>query len=198
MRKVVYISVLIMIYLLLTAKSCDNREQRNAARDERLIDATKDSISTVFESDTLSNSSLRAFEATAEMKLFDISDYLKIQADSTIGKVFKNKTEAMIHALFVGDNEKVALCIAKLNNLNLDKKSVEFDSVEIDKPLQKVNDSLYSGQLRFLIYNTQPGKSDKNIIPEKEKHIEIYLIKQEKVFGRNSLKVWAVIFGDID
>jgi len=197
MRRLVYIPALIMLYLLLTAKSCDNQEQADANREESRITATKDSIIDVFESEALSVPSLRAFEAAARLKLYDLQDYLLILADSSIEKGFKTKVEEMIRAIFIQEDENFPLHADNINNLNV-SGVVDFDSVKIQKPLKWISDSLYSGQLRFLVHYPLTGKPDRKVIQDKEKYIDIYVVKREKAFGHNSLKVWTVLFGDID
>jgi len=196
MKRTVNISVLILLYLLLTAKSCTNREEADAAREEAIFKATKDSISSVFISDTLSDQTLKAFEATARIKLLDLGDYLKILADSTTDKGFKTRVKDIVSKMFISEDQNHR----RINSRGIFQVlpgGVHFDSVKVQKPFERINDSLYSGKLRFLVNYPNSAKIIRNGSPKLEKTIDVYLVKREKVFGRNSMKVWTVLFGDI-
>jgi hypothetical protein len=195
MRKAVYILTLILLYLLFTAKSCDNEEQSDAVREEAHTKAAKDSISAAFGTDTLCAEALMAFEATARLKLYDLVDYLQILSDSTIEKGFKEKLEKMVIELFVPDDGNLELITESIKNLN-GQGGVAVDSVKVQKSLQKVNDSLYSGHLMFFIHPLNPDLSNKKTISS-AKFVEIFVAKREKKFGNNSLKVWTVLLGEI-
>lgn len=196
MKKTFYIPTLILLYLLCTAKSCDNQEQSDAARVEKRITATKDSISAVFASDTISNQTIKAFETTARLKLFDLGDYLKILADSTTDKGFKTRVKDIVSKMFISEDQNHR----RINSRGIFQVlpgGVHFDSVKVQKPFERINDSLYSGKLRFLVNYPNSAKIIRNGSPKLEKTIDVYLVKREKVFGRNSMKVWTVLFGDI-
>lgn len=195
MRKAAYISAMILLYLLFSAKSCDNQEQADTVRDEARAKASQDSIAAVFESDTLSEEALRAFEKSAGLKIYDLSEYLQILADSTMETGFKVKVEAMIREMFLPENGNMNYATAAIKKLNM-QTGVEIDSVKIQKPLQPVNDSLYSGQLRFSIHSENPRPTDK-MARTGEKQVEILVSKREKKFGNNRLKVWTVLLGEI-
>ena len=88
MKRLFNISALILLYILFTAKSCESDEQSRAQEEARTV-AAKDSIAGAFTTDSLGNSALRAFEATAMAKIYDFGDYLKILSDTAAGGVFK-------------------------------------------------------------------------------------------------------------
>jgi len=195
MRKAAYISVLVLIYLLFSAKSCDNREQADTARDEAVAKATHDSIAAVFESDTLSEEALRAFEETAGLKIYDLAEYLKILSDSNTEQGFKGKVEAMIREMFLPQNGNMDRSTSVFKKMNM-QAGMMIDSVKIQQPLQPVNDSLYAGQLRFTIHVVNPHPAERKG-QTREKRVEIFVLKREKKFGDNTLKVWTVLLGEI-
>lgn len=196
MRKAACILLLILLYLLFTAKSCDNEEQSDAARDEARAKASQDSIAAVFESDTLSEEALSAFEETAGLKIYDLAEYLKILADSNTEEGFKVKVEGMIREMFLPENGNMNYSNAGIKKLNL-QTGVVIDSVNIQKSLQPVNDSLYSGQLQCFLRRSHPLNHDERSLKVENRVIEIFVAKREKNFGNNTLKVWTVLLGEI-
>jgi hypothetical protein len=213
MRRPVYILLLILLYILFTAKSCDNGQEDVAAREESVAAAVKDSITSAFASDALNNQALRAFEATARLKLYDFRDYLSLLSDSTTSDVFKTKVAEMIGGLFISREVHLDLsCRGMVNeNMNLVRhmhhtgfknidipEGVLFDSVVVLRSLQKVNDTLYSGELKTGVHYKHSTATGNKMLQRDDKIVQVYLLKHEKVFGENSLKVWSVLLGDIE
>ena len=58
--------------------------------EEQYIVNLKESVKHVFVSDSFSDQLLRAFEITAEEKLNDFADYMKIISDTTLNLRFRN------------------------------------------------------------------------------------------------------------
>ena len=213
MRKFFYLSGLIFLYLLLTAKSCDNNEQASDARDQTRIKLTQDSIKSTFESDAMSIASLRAFDLTARLKLSDFSDYLSFLSDSTVAPAFQEKTREMIRRLFISENSVVQfskpdyqgrkeITIKQLLNfrsgLSKTLEKLPFDSIKVMQSLGKINDSVYVGKLIFpLNYSGQTEKKSQDINLSKGT-ISFLAIKCEKKFGKERLKIWTVFLGTLD
>lgn len=186
MRRIFRILSLVLIYLIVSAKSCDSDEQFTREIEQKQVLRARDSIASAFEMDSLSQASLRAFEVTAELKLNDLADYLKILNDSSAGNAFKEKAGEMAGALFI-PGKKVPI----------DLSGSGFDSIRVLMPLQQLNDSVCSGQLRFTILLPRSVSSGGEIPRGKNKIVDIFTLKQEKVFGRDRIKVWNVLLGDI-
>ena len=70
-----YILILIMIYLVCSARTCNEDEETTASKEEQYIMNLKDSVKHVFMSDSLTDQLLRAYEVTALEKLNDFADY---------------------------------------------------------------------------------------------------------------------------
>lgn len=186
MRKFFRILPLVILYLLLSAKSCDNNEQDSRLMERSDAAKARDSITSVFGTGDLDQASLRAFEITAKLKLNDLADYLKIINDSTADKSFKDKAHEMATLLFLPGKHVPAY-----------KPGVVFDSVMVKDPLQRKCDTLYSGQLNFTLrFAGSDAKEKKNTLVQ-TKTIDIFTVKREKIFGRDTVKVWNVLLGDI-
>lgn len=186
MKRFLKILPLILIYLLSTAKSCDDGERSNKVAEEILVTQTKDSIGHAFDSRTLDEPSLRAFEASALIKMNDLSDYIRIICDTTADPAFRKKAGEMVAGLFI-----------KGKSLPEKLMGAVFDSVFVLNPLKSSGDSMYSGQLGFRLTNYYAGLKMPGTYSGV---IDIYTIKQKKVFGKDTIPVWNVFlasFGDL-
>jgi hypothetical protein len=167
MKRSLWLSVLIILYLLLCAKSCDQQEEFDAVREQKRADSVKDSILSVFGSDTVASSTLAAFEEEAKIKFADFFDYRDIISDTSAAPVFREQAREMAAALFISGNSAFKGNMARP------------DSIWIKQPLNRVNDSIFTGELGF-----SPGGS-----------FEFYAVKRNKNFGNETLKVWTVLLG---
>ncbi len=186
MRRFFRILPLVIIYFLCSAKGCNDNEQDSSLHEESDAARSRDSITSVFGSGNLDQASLRAFEVTAKSKLNDLADYLKIMNDSSAGKSFRYKAGEMAHSLFLN-----------VNHMPASLKEVEFDSIRVKEPLQRESDTVYSGQLDFTLRFTGAGNREKKNTLVQTKTIDIFTVKREKIFGRDTVKVWNVFLGDI-
>lgn len=213
MRRISQISALILLYLFITAKSCDNQEQDDETRNQTRITLSRDSIKSTFESDSLSTSSLRAFEVTAKIKLSDFSDYLIILNDTSVAERFREKAREMIRELFISENS-VLRCT---NPDNLGKREIPIkyllqsgkkapamfgkiipDSIRVKKILQQTDDSISIGELSYS-YIPAGQKFTKNLKPEiAGGTIDFLVVKHEKKFGKDTLKIWDVFLGNAE
>ncbi len=186
MRRFFQISALILVYFIVCGKSCDSNEQLTREQEKNRATRDRDSITSVFQSDSLDQPALRAFEATACIKLGDLCDYLKVMNDSTADKAFKEKAGAMALALCYPGKEVTARM-----------KGVVVDSIRVFKTLQRLSDSVYYGQLSFMAAMPDARQAVRNHSQPKTRFADIFALKQDKVFGRDTLKIWNVLIGDI-
>jgi len=177
---------LLVLYLLLSSKSCNENEQSSAQRDKARAEQARDSITSVFESEKLGQPELRAFEVTARLKLNDLSDFLKILSDSSSSQAFKQKAGEMALSLFIPGK-----------TVPSGFSGAVFDSIRVSRPLERLNDSTYSGQLSIMI--SHPGSTARSRTSSSAycRTVDIFALKQEKVFGNNTIRVWNVLLGDI-
>jgi hypothetical protein len=188
MRTFLRILSLLTLYLLLTAKSCNTREQISAEKEAERIAAENDSLRSVLGSDTLGVNFLKAMEGSAKLKLADFFDYLQVLDDTSANAVFKEKSAEMIRNLFL--QNKIPGTITPLG--------FQFvpGSVRITDPFQRTNDTLYSGKLIFTIKSAVNSTQPQPTGPGKEMSAKIFLVKQQKIFAGTSSKVWTVLLGE--
>jgi len=213
MRKIFHISALVLLYLLCTAKSCDNQEQADEVRDRNQIKLTRDSIMSTFGSDTLPVASLRAFEGMAVIKLSDFSDYLTILRDTSKAKPFRDKAREMIRGLFISENSIVRISDPDTSGTREvtikqllrdgDKGSEPFgkiiiDSIRTKQDLKRNGDSIYVGKLSYsYFYNRHNPAIASNPSPVNGT-IEFFLVHHQKIFGKETMMVWDVFLGNIE
>lgn len=163
MKRFCRLSVLLLLYLVFSAKSCDQQEEFDAAREQRRTQATKDSIVSVFRSDTVTSATLAAFEESAKIKFSDLFDYLDILNDTTAPRAFREQAGQMAEDLFISETSV--------------PRFPRPDSVWIMERLHPVNDSLFAGRLGFSPHGS----------------LGFYAVKRDKIFGKDTLKVWTVL-----
>lgn len=201
--------LLILAYLLFSAKSCNDREQRNIESEQINEKSTIEGLTSILCSDSLTSVNLRAFEEMAENHLSDFWDYIHIVADSATAPEFKLQTKRIILQLFIGEDANMHMQLQKRENFQeirlsrlLDDQSqltsytkgMVADSVWIGKHLQKSSDTSFSGKLCFSFH--QDNNSFKSSVKKGE--VVFYLIKRNKYFGRERLNVWTVLLGDLE
>lgn len=175
-----------MLYFLCCGKSCDNEEKFDARQEQAKVKAETDSLRMVFGTDTLSASSLLAYMETAKQKFYDFNDYLHIIADTSAAEPFRDKARKMIRDLFIAGAEPTKVI-----------SPFGLDSVGIKEAFQRINDSVYEGHLTYSFRTLQ--RSGKTIIsPNETGTITIYLVKRDKNFGKEKLRVWNVFLGKIE
>lgn len=212
MRKLFHFGVILFIYLLCGAPSCNDNEQDSVSRKQTALKSTMDSLRESFGSDQLSATSIEAFEVVAKQKLPDFADYLRILGDTTLSPSFKEKAKEMVRNLFLSENVRfhiVKSVKAKEEELTLKQllsgadgqivlsNILIFDSVKVRQHFQKTDDTTYTGLLNFTLRCTGASPSGKEIICISGKSIDIFIMKRKKIFGSDTLDVWEVCLGDL-
>ena len=187
MNRLLKIISLVLLYLLTTAKSCNNREENDAIREQAQVTTARNNIRSACTSGNLSAETLSVFEESARLKLFDFSDYLRILADTSLDSCYRHKAANMMRRLFISGLVKDPV----LTEIS------EFDSVRVSQPFRKTSDSSYTGSLSFSIKTSQ-NHQRVNSIPSKHEQIaDIYLIREAILIGVDTLKTWKVFLGEI-
>ena len=212
MNRISYISIIVIIYLVCSARTCTEDEDATAKKEEQYIMNLKESVKHVFMSDSLSDQLLRAFEITAEEKLNDFADYMKIISDTTLDLRFRQQATELVRNLFVASDIELqswsrVYHVTGLNTLELLLEHsisegiscwIQPSQINVINPFTQVNDSTVTGGLSF-IQNCIPfnatGQSE--LVPG-EATIDIYIIKEIKSFGDKQLRVWEVYLGAIE
>jgi hypothetical protein len=211
MKQFARILSLVLLYLLFTAKSCNDRPQEEASREQSRIEATKDSLKSVFSSDTISTEFLDAMAVDAGLKLSDFYDFIKIINDSSSKDIFKVKAAGMIRSLFASENIHIenlhgkqtgtVITLEQLlhpgNTNPITREKLVPGSIKVFKPFQKVSDTAYAGILSCKVQTSCVGNGEADGIPVREKRVEMLLLKRLKVIGGDPLKVWTVLLGDM-
>jgi hypothetical protein len=210
MTKIFKISTFIFVLLVICAPSCED-EKETSNRDEAILTTTKNDVRKEFEAEYLTEASLFAYEVTAKQKLSDFADYLQIMTDTSLDMSFRIKAGEMIKKTFQSENV----------NLRLEKKEKEtepefevhllikdglenklilspfsVDSIIVHEPLHRIGNTTYVGSLRFsqnFMDSFQPGL----IINSARRSIDVYVVKEDKIFGTDTLNVWTVRLGEI-
>ncbi len=210
MNKLLNIFVGSLVLIVIYAHSCAG-EDESAVNDEKKITVEIDSISAEFQHNTLSAKSLIAFEANASQKLLDFSDYYNTLSDTGIDSAFKMKTAEMIRGLFVSDtvthhvysdlqHSDSKITLNHLLQSAIDGKSLVdkflIDSIWIDKPFIKTKKQSYQTILYFrqkhIVFDTLTLPSN-----VEQKEMDVFVQRQNKIFGQDTLKIWGVRLGEI-
>ncbi|NOR88007.1 MAG: hypothetical protein GQ527_10390 [Bacteroidales bacterium] len=209
MTKYYKILAAVLILFTLYAPSCVNEEELNR-REETMFMEAKENVLLEFGIRDLSETSLFVFEASAKQKIFEIGDYIKVLTDTALAISFREKSGEMIQGNFISEDVMVGLSmhdiiadkvpLQQYINQALDNKiinrSFSFDSIITLQPLYKTGDDIYTGKLQF-IQNTSYFYQSTHVLNSADREVAIYLIKEPKIFGTDTLDVWNIRFGDI-
>lgn len=212
MRKGLKITVLIMAYFLLCARSCVDSTEDIAIREQKRLERSRDSIRVAFSSDYLPENSLVAYEASAIQKLHDFTDYLGFITDHAQGKEFRKKSAELARQLFSSGDVTIIMPVPGENStreMDLDEvlrgqwaknylsSKLYIESIQVVQPLHRTGQGDYSGELTFLM-TLKVSLEDDTVVSVPVKINQLILaIKESKVFGTDTLGVWETVLGDM-
>ncbi|MFH1121985.1 MAG: hypothetical protein V1775_19360 [Bacteroidota bacterium] len=212
MKRGILILLAIPVYLILSSKSCDSDREHDALVHKAKTEQTKESIREEFQSEYLTDQTLRAFELKAKQKLVDFADYLSIYYNKKLDEALKNQAGEMVTGLFASDKTVIQSFFPGKNNSigyplsdflghdfmpEYNTVNVLIDSICIDTPLQRSGHDLYKGTLTFYRRLEACSPSDTIMIRGNKMNIEIIAKKVNKSFGSDTLQVWSVFLGNI-
>lgn len=206
MKRAVNILTLISILMVLGAPSCVD-EQGAEILEAELLERSQEEIREEFETDYLDEESLFAYEVTAMQKLTDFTDYLQLMTNSDLDLSFRKKAGKMISSSFYSDS--ITLCLSEnkeewevgmliaggLKN-ELAIPSFHIGSVHVEKPLHREGPGFYSGSLLFL-QSISNSPEDAVKPPSMLRTAEFFVVRKNKVFGDDTLRIWNVQLGEI-
>ena len=206
-----YILILIMIYIVCTARTCNEDEETAAAREEKYIMNLRDSVKHVFMSDSLTEQMLTAYELTAAQRLNDFADYLRIISDTALDLRFRTHAADLVKELFVRDEIELSGWSMSypepglniLNNLisyGLSEGASFWNQplqINFIKPFTGINDSTFTSVLSFNYKSLSLSGQDTSKIVSGRMLIDVFLMKRIKTFGKDRLTVWDVYLGDM-
>ncbi len=212
-KQMVNCIVALIVFSLWSCSSSERKMAMEASKQDSI--GLKDSMAVVktyeFEKDTLSASSLKAFELRAIQKLYDVADYIQILSDRSIDKSFRIQARQMMLGVFsdatntISFNASVEETLEKISINDFTDKmlagqypklKVEINRVKILQSLQRKNKDTYEGQLIFQqdTYRIDPTKKVK--LNEHKMKANIALTRITKSFGATSKEVWIVFLGN--
>lgn len=197
-----------LLYCLCTARSCSNGEEGKAARDEVRANAVRDSIRLVIAADSLPGTTRRAYEESAVQKLADLGDYLKFVSDITLDRIVRRKAAEMAVGLFIADSVVVKFnaadktgrqdfTVAKLLQDGFRPGILNFDSARVIKPLTRIADSIYIGQLSCWEIGADREAGIQPDFSGNYQTIDFYAIRYTSILGSDTLRSWKVRLGNI-
>jgi hypothetical protein len=211
MKKLFNILILCLIYLVFCGKSCVDDSGRLAGQ-EKQVSTAKNSIRDEFESGYLSEDARNAAEVKAMQQLRDLADYIEMYSDVTTDSLFRVKAGEMIREMFVSEDSKLSFGQVKNKKMKsvalqeflqegfgdkIKKAEVIFDSIRVLEPLKKSGEEVYSGELVAFqtVSSSEPGNSNSIANPVT---IHFVSVKRSKIIGKDTLKVWQVLFKDME
>lgn len=210
MNKLIQILTFILMLLVIGAPSCVDEEEI-ARQEQTALEEVREDIRNEFKTDYLTEVSLYAYETTAKQKLTDLFDYIQIMTDTSLDMSFRIKASEMIQNTFLSENVTVAVSGENKNASSEQKVShlvrkglknklpsiyYSIDSIQVFEPLHRIDDKTYSGILYFLQNFMDPANAEQRITSIK-RFTDFYVVKENKVFGTDSLNVWNVRLGEI-
>jgi len=212
MKWVKYIWILLMIYIVCSARTCSESEEPTQEQKEQYTMNLMNSVKHVFTSDSLSDHFLRAYEITAMEKLTDFADYMKIISDTTLELKFRQHAAEMVRNLFISDEIELfgwsrsyhASGLNILEHLISSCLSEGFSlwnkpmQITIMEPFNNLNDSTFTGKLSFNYKSLSLNNQDTAVTPSGRLAIDIYLLKKIRSFGNDRFRVWEVYLGDMN
>jgi hypothetical protein len=190
---------LAVLWILLNAESCLERGPRDHQTDATLT--AIDSIRKVAEKPGLSVEDLRALEESAVREVHDARDYVNVLRDTSLAMAFRQQAAGMIRALCISDSviwspgspdqeQTTGVSIQEWIRNQLDSPDrypwLVFDSVWMEEPLRRVNDTLYEGAAAM-------AEKRAEILYR----LEIFAQRQDKAFGADTVKTWEVFLGSL-
>jgi len=212
MKWVKYIWILIVIYIVCSARTCNESEEATEVQKEEYTMNLMNSVKHVFTSDSLSDHLLRAYEITATEKLTDFADYIKIISDTTLDLRFRQHAAELVRDLFISDEIDLSGWSKSYPEpgLNILEHLLSYSlsegvlfwikpiNINIIKPFTSINDSTFTGNLSFINKCVPLSSRDTSEIESVELVIDIYLVKKVRSFGKDQISVWNVYLGDIN
>ena len=192
-----YIWILILVYLVCSARTCNENEEATENQKDQYTINLINSVKNVFTSDSLSDYFLRAYEMTAIEKLNDFADYVKIISDTTLDLRIRKHTAELARGLFLNDEINLSGWSKSLSEpgLNIPDNLISYSlsegvsfyirpmKINLIKQFTNINDSTFTGDLSFNYKSFPLSGQDTSGIVSGELVIDIYLIKKLRYFG---------------
>ena len=189
MRSVIRTLAFFMICLVCAAPGCDDRADFETRQAQEQLRSSVDSLASAISSATPDAAMLEAFESSAIIKLSDLADYINLLADTATAPEFRDQVNQLIRGMFITPDTEIPY-----------KKpfTISPDSSWVIKPLERVNDSLYTGTLGFTCRINFPDGGDQFSGKITTGEVMICLARKEKAFGESRRRIWSLFLGKIE
>lgn len=189
MRKWIFIGASLWVYLICSSRSCSEGDSSWDARQLAWIEASRDSVVSQFDKESLSELDLSLLEEAAIQKIRDWWDCMKMLSDTSLALPFREHALMYARSLFVSSEE--AEKMEKL--VALRAKSV-LDHPGIGKNLTPVPDSLYSGAL--ICRWSESGSALSTAVVSADT-IPFCVTRTLRIFGMDTFRLWNVFLGSL-
>ena len=220
----IYIVILVLGFALWGAPTCDDPDPWENAQilqgvdtksdPESVLQARKEIIEKIekeFDAPMLQKENLIAFEERAKEKLMDFADYINIYTNGTYDEAFRNQAKKMVMDQFYGEVEIKSSIItpheedtyslytfmAEFSKLNFELVQLKIKDIEVSESLKYLDSETYTGRISFSRELLGISGQDSVIVSKDIDKIEIILNRTDKIFGNDTLKVWAVQLGNL-
>ena len=187
MRKFLIIPGALLAFILFSAKSCDEDPAVTRRQAEETMQEVMDSVKAEFGAEYLDEESLFVFARKAKQKLKDYSDYTNIANDTAVDSVFRSQALTMSKELLFKGSAPAEPAPGV---------ETDIDSVWLVVPLHMAGEDFYKGRLGFREVVIKKSTEDTISGASFSKEVEILAIKESKISGTDTLKVWQVYLGN--
>ena len=215
----IYIILIVLGFALWGAPTCQEPDPWENAQILQGVDTNADlesvleareeiieEIEKEFEAPTLQKENLIAFEQRAKEKLMDFSDYINIYTNATYDASFRDQAKKMVMDQFYGDVEikssivnpmvedtySLSGFLTEFPKLNFELTQLILEDIKVSESLRYLDSETYTGSISFSRELLGITGQDSVIISKDLDKIEILLNRTDKIFGKDTLKVWAV------
>ncbi len=146
--------------------------------------------------ESLTRRNLDVFESRAVEKLWDYEDYLNIQYDRGLDKIFHDQAGESIKDLFANRSVPENPFHVKIDSGSYNSILFLVDSVDIIDPLKKEAAEIYTGSMQFNLEIYGIAGSDTFQLHTHLHQMGMLLQRRLKDFGEDSVLVWEVFLID--
>jgi hypothetical protein len=188
LKRLIPILIGALVYLVCSSRSCTEEDSSADKWQLDYFSAIQDSIILPFEKEQPAAWDLRTFEESAIQKLKDWADLMKVATDTALDEAFRSRAGEMAAGLFSTPEDA-----DRMGVLYRETDPWYPDSIITSRLLARLNDTLFSGELKFVPVYIGPEKSGKPV----QIVISINLFKNWKDFGTDRVRIWNVFLGSI-
>ena len=206
-RNTIPFLTIFFIFIAFVCFNCKPQKSKEQILHEKI---TQDSTAAIFQnftSDSLSDSTIRAFESRAIQKISDLRDYISILSDTSLDKTFKQQARAMALKLFISKNctlpsplnsgdeiIKISDLLDSLKSGSAENLRLSVNSTDISEHAQK-QEKTYQG---IVIFDMRYKGGEVRFREKTKVQCTFSIKKTKKAFGKETKLIWEVFLGNIE